>query len=138
MNYVTCAYCSKPTALVGGDELYPHRPDLSGLKFHQCLPCGAYVGCHKVGAFIFVDGKKIVSDGTLPLGRLANAGLRRAKQAAHAAFDPLWRGGQMPRRHAYSWLAQQLNLAVDDTHIGNFNIAQCHAVVAACHMKATT
>ena len=27
---ITCPYCQQPAALVAGDVIYPHRPDLAG------------------------------------------------------------------------------------------------------------
>lgn len=77
MNAPICAYCGVRSKLVTGKDLYPHRPDLYSLNFYQCTPCDAHVGCHK---------------GTPnPLGRLANAELRKMKSAAHAVFDPIWK-----------------------------------------------
>lgn len=135
MSATACPYCQRNAALVSGAKIYPHRPDLFGLKFWCCDPCGAYVGCHKQGAWLYVAGKKVVSDGTLPLGRLANAELRRAKSAAHAAFDPLWKSGQMKRREAYSWLAKQLGISFDDCHIGMLDVDGCKAVICAVNVQ---
>ena len=130
MSTPICPYCGMASLLVGGDAIYPHRPDLSTLKFWQCAPCDAYVGCHKPGAN--VDGVR--SDGTLSLGRLANAELRKAKQDAHAAFDPLWRNGCFgSRRGAYTWLAKKLGINYKACHIGMFDIAQCHSVIKYCN-----
>ena len=103
--------------MVGGKEIYPHRPDLYSLNFYQCKPCGAYVGCHKTG-----DGKQ-------PLGRLANAELRAAKSAAHAAFDPMWKDGKKKRGSAYAWLADALGIDKRDCHIGMFDVETCRRVV---------
>lgn len=126
---ITCPYCKAEAQLVTGAEIYRHRADLAHLSFWACFPCGAYVGCHKVGAWMYRAGKKIVSDGTLPLGRLANAELRAAKSAAHAAFDPLFKNGGMTRRAAYAWLAHKLGLSDDDCHIGAMDVEQCRLVV---------
>lgn len=115
---VNCDYCQQPARLVSGDIIYPHRPDLAHKKFYSCVPCDARVGCHP---------------GTeKPLGRLANAELRQAKQDAHAAFDPLWQSNGMKRKEAYAWLAKQLGLEVKKTHIGWFNVEACHRVVEVC------
>lgn len=59
-----CDYCNKDAELVGGDIIYPHRPDLYELKFYYCAVCEAWCGCHR--------------GTTKPLGRLANAELRQA------------------------------------------------------------
>lgn len=129
---VACPYCNKSAELVSGSVIYPHRSDLSELKFYRCLTCRAYVGCHKRGARVIIGGRKTVSDGTLPLGRLADAALRKAKSQAHAAFDPLWMGRVMRRKQAYAWLSKQMGLPVDLTHIGEFDPAQCKRVVEVC------
>lgn len=111
-----CNYCGKPALLVSGAEIYRHRPDLKHLSFWLCSPCDAYVGCHK-------------NSNAIPLSRLANKKLRSWKQWAHAAFDPLWKSGDLGRREAYSWLADQMGIAVNDCHIGMFDEAQCERVV---------
>jgi hypothetical protein len=64
-----------------------------------------------------------------PLGRLANAELRRAKMAAHAAFDPWWKSGRMTRREAYQKLASLMSMDPKDAHIGMFDVEQCKTVV---------
>lgn len=107
-----------------GEPNYPYTRDYG--PTWTCTPCVARVGCH--------PGTENA------LGRLANAELRAAKQAAHAAFDPLWRRkmerdsvGQSKARHAgYRWLAGQMGLPVKKTHIGHFDLAQCQRVVEVC------
>lgn len=115
---LTCSYCDQPSELVGGLDIYPHRPDLAHKWFYRCLPCSAYVGCH--------PGTK------KPLGRLANEQLRRAKNRAHAAFDPLWKNGPMKRGDAYHWLAKRLEIPVKACHIGMFDEETCLRVVEVC------
>lgn len=121
-----CPYCGDQAELVTGVVIYPHRPDLADKKFYVCRPCAAYVGCHP---------------GTdIPLGRLADLELRKAKQKAHAAFDPLWLGTllhrpEMKRRAAYVWLAKALGLSEAETHIGMFDVETCLKVVAAVKAK---
>ena len=112
-----CAYCGAGCELVTGRDVYPHRRDLASIKIWRCVPCEAHVGCHP---------------GTSnPLGRVANAELRRAKMAAHAAFDPLWKSKRMKRRDAYGALAKALGISVHDTHIGMFDVEMCRRVVDA-------
>lgn len=109
-----CPYCGQSALFVSGSLVYPHRPDLAGKRFWACPPCDAYVGCH---------------EGTdKPLGRLADADLRKAKMDAHAAFDPFWRG-RMSRGRAYKWLATALGIDRRDCHIGMFDDFQCREVV---------
>lgn len=119
---VVCPYCDRPAKLVTGTVIYPHRPDLFEKWFWLCRADNAWVGCHPANRG---------NDGTKPLGRLANAELRKAKQAAHAAFDPLWRSGAMKRRSAYAWLADALGISKENCHIGMFDVEGCKAVVAA-------
>lgn len=121
---VQCPYCGAAAPLVTGADVYPHRRDLHEIFLYRCTPCDAWVGCHR--------------GTTRPLGRLANAELRRAKQAAHAAFDPLWRHragirtARMPRAKAYAWLARELGIEAADCHIGMFDVATCRRVVEVC------
>ena len=113
-----CPYCGREPKLVSGLVIYPHRPDLRDKHFYQCAPCDAYVGCHP---------------GTLnALGRLANGELRKAKIAAHAVFDPLWKGGTKKRGSAYAWLSDATGIAKKDCHIGMMDVADCLKVVKAC------
>lgn len=115
---ILCPYCGDKARLVGGLDIYPHRPDLYEKKFYQCVPCDAYVGCHQ---------------GTeKALGRLANAELRAAKMAAHAAFDPLWKKGAKKRGSAYAWLSDQLLIEKKACHIGMFDVETCRRVVEVC------
>lgn len=125
----TCHYCGREAKLVTGDVIYPHRPDLANLNFWLCAPCDAYVGCHKRGARIGINA---VSDGTVPLGRLANAELRRWKSLTHEAFDPLWKQGGMTRGAAYAWLAHKLGIPKNECHIGFFTLEQCQEAVRIC------
>lgn len=132
---VNCDYCQRPARLVGGNVIYPHRPDLESKKFWLCAFCDAYVGCHS---------------GTIkPLGRLANAELRKAKVAAHDAFDPIWKARLAEKQkldpayqqhHArggrYKRLAELMGLRAQDCHIGMFTPEQCYQAIAICKSGA--
>ena len=115
---VICA-CGSSAQLVTGAVIYPHRPDLAHLNFYQCASCDARVGT-RPGT-------------TVPLGNLANSELRSARMRAHQQFDPIWKQGTMSRTDAYAWLAQQMQLPTAQAHIGQFDLAQCHAV---CNLVA--
>jgi len=137
MTAPICPYCGSPSTLVTGQTIHPRGLSLWSLHFWHCAPCDAYVGCHKPGSFIGYDSenRRIWSDGTAPLGRLANSALRAAKSKAHHYFDPLWVNHQNPRearKDAYKWLAEQLNIPPDQCHIGLFDEAQCSRVVRIC------
>lgn len=123
---IHCQYCGQAAELTTGHEIYGGRADLSHLKFWKCDPCNAWVGCHKRDDWTHQDGRSVRSDGTLPMGVLANGELRAAKQRAHSAFDPLWREGAMTRANAYAWLKKETNF--DDAHIGGCTVAQCRIV----------
>ena len=114
MMDVTCPYCGRKAVYTDSAEVYH---GYSYGMIYLCRPCGAWVGVHR---------------GTdKPKGRLANAELRKWKMAAHDAFDPLWQTGIFKRRRnaAYAWLAEQMGLPKEQTHIGMFDVAQCQKVI---------
>ena len=112
---VICNYCGKPTEFVDSSVVYGRSYGM----IYYCSCCRAWVGVHK---------------GTdKPLGRLADAELRTERQKAHAVFDRLWKNRYKTRHSAYEWLAQQMGLTKDETHIGMFNVEQCRAVVSICN-----
>jgi hypothetical protein len=121
----TCRYCLLPAVLLKfGDKDYPYQRDYG--PTWTCTPCGAWVGTH--------PGTENA------LGGLANAELRAAKQAAHAAFDPLWQrkirrdkcSKRQARNAGYAWLAGQLGIPVKKCHIGMMNLDECRKVVEVC------
>lgn len=126
MRSVTCPYCGELAARVRGDRLYAPSPPYGAERrwFWRCAPCDATVGCHPKG-----PGET----GDRPLGSLANLALRRARQRAHEAFDPMWQSGAMTRKQAYRWLASRLGLTEEECHIGQFDVVRCAQVVATCH-----
>lgn len=116
MRTVICQYCGREAEFVDSAEVYDGR---SYGMIYLCRHCDAYVGVHK---------------GTdRPLGILANKELRRWKNAAHAAFDPLWRSGKYKRRTAYKLLSEKMGMPKERTHIGMFDIEQCKQAIAASH-----
>lgn len=113
----TCDYCHRTAELVNGYMVYERcRPDLKHQKFWRCKPCEAWVGCHPGSA--------------IPMGRLANAELRKAKQAVHRVLDPLWKSGAMSRNDAYKMLAQGMGIAIQNCHVGMFDVPACETAVA--------
>lgn len=52
--------------------------------------------------------------------------LKSARNAAHAAFDPLWQSGLLERESAYVLLAQELGITPEKAHMSRMdaNIAQ--------------
>ena len=108
-----CLYCPglvewQPTS----NSVYGPGRDFGPLWI--CDSCGAYCGCRP-------DGH--------PLGTPADERTREMRKQAHRMFDPLWQFNYMTRQAAYTWLAEQMRLDEDDTHIGNFTAEQCQLVV---------
>lgn len=114
-----CDVCGGPVSFVTDDVIYGA---LSGHWPYRYLcddeRCGAHIGCH-----LNTDR---------PLGTMATEETRRARQAAHAIFDPLWKTGKMKRRQAYGWLAEKLHIDRALCHIGEFSVEQCKEVVRVC------
>jgi hypothetical protein len=108
-----CSDCGKMGRLVGGAEVYPHRPDLFHKSFYKCV-CGAYCGCHP---------GTIVS-----LGKPAGEDTRRARLRAHSSFDRMWRHGTFTRTEAYNWLAKAMGMEPGECHIGWMNEEQANRV----------
>lgn len=119
MKTVYCDYCGTLAEFVDSKVVYGRSYGM----MYLCPKCKAYVGVHK---------------GTdIPLGRLADAELRKWKNEAHRAFDPLWQIGpfRKKRNAAYEWLAEQMNLPVEETHIGMFDIEKCQLAIQICNNK---
>ena len=119
MRKVYCAYCGRQAEYVDSSVVYGRSYGM----IYLCRNCMAYVGVHR---------------GTdKPKGRLANAELRYWKKQAHAAFDPIWQHGRFRGRRngAYEWLAQQMGLPVEKTHIGMFDVAECKKVIDICYKE---
>ncbi len=129
---VVCPYCQGRAQLVSSKEVYNGR-DYGPI--YLCRPCDAWVGCHK--------------GMTKPLGRLANAELRKWKIAAHDAFDPIWRRRWI-RKHSedpkykkgmarggrYKKLAELMGIPRAECHIGMFDVEQCRLTVEICQSGA--
>ena len=116
---VECPHCHCPTILVDSKVIYK----ASYGPIYLCLLCGAYVGCHP--------------GSVRPLGSPADRATRVARRMAHEAFDPLWRRGSMTRSEAYAWLAKQMGLPTEQTHIGMFTAEQCCRVMQICAKRTT-
>lgn len=124
----TCCECNAVAVLTTSQRIYPRRPDLWNRSMWLC-ECGSYTGCHA---------------GTeQPLGRPAGPETRKARTAAHAAFDPLWQAKMRiancskskARRAGYLWLAGELDLDPEDCHIAAMTRAYALRVVEVCKRK---
>lgn len=123
---VICQYCGKPAVLMLGSEVpclylkddgrtYDEVLDRS---FWVCAPCKAYVITHR-------RNLEFGTDGTEPLGELANHELRRKRLLLHEKLDPVWKRLLWSRTKVYEWLASRLGLPEDDCHIAGLTDEQC-------------
>lgn len=119
MRDVRCDYCGTSADFVDSSVVYGKSYGM----MYLCPKCGAYVGVH--------------SGTDVPMGRLANKELRRWKQAAHDAFDPLWKYGRFRHRRgaAYRWLAARMGLPVEKTHIGLFDVPECIKAISIIYAE---
>lgn len=108
-----CIECGNIAKLVGGEAIYPHRPDLFHKKHYLCS-CGAYCGCHP--------------NTVVPLGYPCGRETRQARQNAHAAFDPIWQQKEMRRPAAYKWLSEATGIEPANCHIGMMTKEQAQLV----------
>ena len=113
-NLVKCPYCDS-------DIVYNDSK-----KKYYCSnypKCDSYTGVH--------PGTNI------PVGRLSNSNLRGLKCEVHGYFDPLWkdsinRGNKDGRTLGYQWLSKEMNIPVEETHIGWFDEEKCLHAIAVC------
>ena len=97
---IYCTQCEKDVnaRLTNGEEIYPHRFDLSDTPFWICDPCGNYVGCHHK-----------TKERTKPLGVIPTVSVRALRSAIHKRIDPYWRGGGMyTRTEVYKIISDEL------------------------------
>lgn len=134
-------YCGKVSVFL------PSSEHLYGTEFgpvYFCEDCFAWVGCHK--------------NTNKPLGIPATKKIRDARKLAHAAFDPLWISlwkelnkahsehlkrdvpefyGKGPARKAlYAWLAEHMDIPVEECHISWFDVDDCKRVIDICRSKS--
>lgn len=110
-----CRYCGSPVVYTSNAEIYGR--EYGEGKCYLCRNCRAFVGVHP---------------GTdTPLGTLANEELRRYRKAAHYWFDQIWKQPLRitTRYKTYGWLAEQLGLPREKTHIGMFEKEQCEEII---------
>jgi hypothetical protein len=121
-NPTICRYCGGKVELADAREIYGDSVERLGLeseKIYLCRTCNARVGCHR---------------GTeRPLGNVANEVLRLKRRETHEIFDAFWRRKKLSRTQAYRWLAEQLRLPENRTHIGSFEMDDCQRVIDLCN-----
>ena len=66
---------------------------------------------------------------------VANEILRLKRIEAHQVFDAYWQKQHISRTKAYQWLARELKLSEEETHIGGVEIDTCQRVIDLCRAK---
>lgn len=110
---IICPYCKSHALLVDSKTIYGK----SYGNLWLCGPCDAYVGCVK---------------GTdRPLGTLANELDRQGRKSAHGCLDAIWKNRQRgySRSGVYRWLADKMDLSLEECHIARFNYNECMRAV---------
>ena len=113
---VLCPYCGAEALLREGVFISDRLANIKHLYVCVRYPeCDAYVAAH---------------EHTLhPMGRPANAELRRKRRMAHKAFDKLWQRGLFTRAQAYRWLKDLFFMTGDEAHIGMLSASRCDELV---------
>jgi ssDNA-binding Zn-finger/Zn-ribbon topoisomerase 1 len=107
-------------------DLVCPEDDCTAVMVLRASKYGPFYGCKRYPKCKSTHGAH--PDGA-PLGIPASTPTKRARMMAHAAFDVLWKSKDMQRNEAYGWLAKQMGRNRGDTHIGEFNQAQCAHVL---------
>ncbi len=131
MGELKCPYCNGNTVLHNSSAFIYNGQDFGPVHACENYPtCDSFVGCHP--------------GTTNSLGRLANSQLRYWKKQAHKYFDPIWQNKKINRiynvyipdtsnrKKAYIWLSKQLDINIDITHIGMFDVETCKKVIEIC------
>jgi hypothetical protein len=63
--------------------------------------------------------------------REKSTAVAQARIRAHAAFDPIWKSGEMRRPEAYLWLTRAMGLK-RQVHIAELDEADCGRVITLC------
>lgn len=106
--------------LCGGNVIFASNSVIYGKEYgsgkcYICTKCGAYVGTHKPRP-------------KEALGLLANKEMRDLKMKCHELFDMKWKDKptqkekHIARKKAYSELANEMDVSVDECHFGYFDM----------------
>jgi hypothetical protein len=123
---VWCPYCGAQAEWLPDSAVYASS---YGGMVYVCQPCKAWCGCHK---------RKDGQPGTHPLGRLADAELRRMKIRGHALMDPIWKAAmakrgwtkKRARGATYRWLAKETGIPEEQMHWGMLGNEDCQKAIA--------
>jgi len=118
-----CPYCNCETELVKAQDIYGEDTTFKGM-FYRCIKNHD----HYVGTYPYSFKRS--------LGRVADKKLRRCKMNGHKAFDPLWKDESpifKSRQEAYKWLAEKMDIEIEYTHFGMFDLDQCRKAIDFCN-----
>ncbi|UTU07784.1 hypothetical protein CcrC1_gp099 [Caulobacter phage C1] len=123
-----CIECGSLAKLTSGAIAFPRRPEFHREQAYLC-DCGARVRCHP--------------GTTIAQGFPAKHRVSEARWSAHNAFDALWRDGPFTRflnarSRAYAWLAEELEMDIEDCHFGMFDLNTCRRATTLCETLART
>lgn len=108
-----CPECGGKAKLVDSKKIYSSGSYGLSWVCERFPYCDTYVGCHK--------------GTTTPLGTLANWKIRKARNRAHAALDPLWQEGDYDRGELYSELGIQMGKI--PLHVGELTVEECEKLI---------
>jgi hypothetical protein len=122
----TCPYCFKASKLIPAVYVYGYKNKLNGKYVRRCKKCDALVGCHGYS-------KKA-------MGILAKPNVRILRKKAHEEFDYIWQykikrencSKKHARQLAYEWLANQLDVELEDCHISQFFEFELKETIRIC------
>jgi hypothetical protein len=116
-----CPYCNCRTEKVTDKDIYGPQSNYDRY-FYRCVKNpDHYVGIRK-------------SDNETSMGRVADKNLRYWKRKGHEAFDPIWKDLKIfsTQHGAYVWLSGKMNLPLNVTHFGMFDVEQCKTAIEHC------
>lgn len=119
---IACPKCSAEVEEISGKVVYPNWPPLHGRRFLACLVC---------------DVRAPLRNGKLAAS-LADGHTRRLRQQAHAAFDPIWKGGSMSRSAAYAWLRNATGMTKKQCHMAWMSAAELSRVIDVCRHRESS
>lgn len=114
-----CRYCGVKTYLTSFRYMKRTKKYQKGRNrlIYRCPNCGRFVNVHRGTA--------------IAMGFPGDKELRLWRKYTHHIFDQLWlkRGN---RKKAYTWLARNLGIDINECHIGMFTSEQCKLTIELC------
>ncbi len=112
---ILCPKCNRKPEWVENKEIYGSNYGKSYM-IYLCRDCDTRVGCH--------------NNTRHPLGTMADEETRDWREKAHAAFDPIWKNGDITQNEAYRRMAKKFGRTI---HIAQSDIEQCKEIIDYCN-----